>query len=46
MRFFVGLHQPSDAHRVDAAFISGKLRGLRTILWAAGGEIPPADRAA
>lgn len=22
MRFFVGLHQPSDAHRVDAAFIS------------------------
>lgn len=22
MRFFVGIHQPSDAHRVDAAFIS------------------------
>jgi len=23
-----------------------KLRGLRTVLWAAGGEIPPADPAA
>lgn len=31
MRFFVGLHQPSDAKRVDAAFISvNRLRGRRS----------------
>lgn len=40
--FRVGCHREVAENGWDEP---GKSRGLRTVLWAAGGEIPPADPA-